>query len=376
MRHICYISGTRADFGLMCSSLQTIRDHPGLSVDVIATGMHLSPLYGQTVREIEAAGLRVSARVPVPLEPATGATMARNIGRMTEAFVDSMEAGRPDVILLLGDRGEMLAGAVAGIHLGIPVAHVHGGERSGTVDESIRHAISKLAHLHFVATPESRERLVRMGEALEHIYVSGAPGLDGLTGIPPLDRVEVMTRFGLEPGKPFALMIYHPVLQETGNAERDTAAQIAALSAAGLQILALKPNSDGGSDGVRAALDAAAGTHGLHVFAHLGREDFLAAMATADLMIGNSSSGIIEAASFGTPVVNVGWRQNLRERNANTADSEADPAALAAAIGRQLAHGRYPAFNVYGDGQAGRRIVEVLAGKTIDSALMHKFNGY
>ncbi len=185
-----------------------------------------------------------------------------------------------------------------------------------------------------------------------------------------------MARFGLDPDKPFALMIFHPVLQEAGSAGTCTAAQIAALAGAGLQILALKPNSDGGSDGVRAALDAAAGTPGLHVLTHLPREDYLAAMATAELMIGNSSSGIIEAASFGTPVVNVGSRQNLRERNANTVDTSADPAALDAAIRRQLAHGRYPAFNVYGEGQAGRRIADVLATKVIDSALMHKVNGY
>jgi GDP/UDP-N,N'-diacetylbacillosamine 2-epimerase (hydrolysing) len=376
MRRICYISGTRADFGLMRSTLQTIRDHPALSLEVIATGMHLSPLYGETVREIEAAELEVSARVPVPLEPATGATMARNIGLMTGAFVDAMEARRPDVVLLLGDRGEMLAGAMAGIHLGIPVAHVHGGERGGAHDEPVRHAISKLGHIHFTATEESRDRLIRMGELSEHIYVSGAPGLDGLTDGVALDRTAVMSRFGLDLDKPFALMIYHPVLQEAGSAELDTAAQITALSRAGLQILALKPNSDGGSDGVRAALEAASGTHDLHVFTHLGREDYLSAMATADLMIGNSSSGIIEAASFGTPVVNVGWRQHLRERNANTVNTNADPAALDAAIRGQLRHVRYPALNVYGDGQAGRRIADVLAAKPIDSALIHKVNGY
>lgn len=376
MRRICYISGTRADFGLMRSTLQTIRDHPALSVAVIATGMHLSPFYGETVREIEASGLEVSARVPVPLEPATGATMARNIGRMTEAFVDAMEARRPDVVLLLGDRGEMLAGAMAGIHLNIPVAHVHGGERSGTVDESVRHAISKLSHIHFAATAESRDRLIRMGEAPAHIHIPGAPGLDGLTGDALPDRAEIMSRFGLDPARPFALMIYHPVLQETGPAGDDATAQIAALAKNGLQILALRPNSDGGSDSIRAALDAAAGAPGLHVLTHLGREDYLAVMAAADLMIGNSSSGIIEAASFGTPVVNVGCRQNLRERNANTVEAAAEPAALDAAVRAQLAHGRYPAFNVYGDGHAGRRIADILAATALDSTLMHKVNGY
>lgn len=376
MRRICYISGTRADFGLMRSTLQTIRDHPDLSVEVIATGMHLSPFYGETVREIEAAGLEVSARVPVPLEPATGATMARNIGRMTEAFADAMEDRRPDLVLLLGDRGEMLAGAVAGIHLNIPIAHIHGGERSGTVDEPVRHAISKLSHVHFAATQEARERLIRMGEEPAQVHVTGAPGLDGLATAALPDRATLAAAHGLDPARPFALMIYHPVLQDAASAGDDTRRILRALTEAGVQILALAPNADAGSDAVRVALAEAEGRPGLAVRTHLGRPDFIAAMARADLMVGNSSAGIIEAASFGTPVVNVGRRQNLRERNANTADTAADTAALDAAIRAQLARGRYPAGNVYGDGQAGRRIAAVLADKTIDSVLMHKVNGY
>ena len=159
MRRVRYISGTRADFGLMRRTLQAIQDHPALDLSVIATGMHLSPAHGETVREIEAAGLPISARVPFPLQPATGATMARGVGIMIPAFVDALEADRPDILLLLGDRGEMLAGAVAAIHLNIPIAHVCGGERSGTVDEPVRHAVSKLPHLHFTATEEARERL-------------------------------------------------------------------------------------------------------------------------------------------------------------------------------------------------------------------------
>lgn len=376
MRRICYISGTRADFGLMRSTLQLIRDHVELDLCVVATGMHLSPFYGNTVEEIAGAGLRIAARVPVLLEPATGATMARNIGTMLGAFTDVLESERPDVVLLLGDRGEMLAGALAGIHLNIPVAHIHGGERSGTVDEPVRHAISKLSHLHFAATAEARERLIRMGEAPAHIHVTGAPGLDGLTDAELPDREEVARLHGLDPSRPFALMVYHPVLQEAATAADDTRALLAALAGAGVQVLALMPNADAGSDGVRAALAEAKGAPGVTVRTHLARPAFIAAMARADLMVGNSSAGIIEAASFGTPVLNVGPRQNLRERNANVLDVPAETAALGAAVARLLAQGRFPLQNVYGDGRAGARIARLLATEPLDAALLMKVNGY
>lgn len=376
MRRICYISGTRADFGLMRSTLQTIRDHAELDLSVIATGMHLSSIHGNTVEEIAAAGLRIAARASVPLDPATGATMVRNIGLMLGAFTDALESERPDVVLLLGDRGEMLAGALAGIHLNIPVAHIHGGERSGTVDEPVRHAISKLSHLHFTATAEARDRLSRMGEDPARIHVTGAPGLDGLTGGDLPDRAEVARLHGLDPARPFALMVYHPVLQEAATAADDARALLAVLTGAGLQVLALMPNADAGSDGVRAALSEAKGAPGVTVRTHLARPAFIAAMAQADLMVGNSSAGIIEAASFGTPVLNVGPRQNLRERNANIVDVPAERQAIAEGLARLLAHGRFPLQNVYGDGRAGERITRLLATAPLDAALLMKVNGY
>jgi len=376
MRRVCYISGTRADFGLARSMLQLVRDQADLDLSVIATGMHLSSVYGNTVEEIAAAGLRIAARVPVPLEPATGATMARNIGIMLGAFADALEGEQPDVVLLLGDRGEMLAGALAAIHLNIPIAHIHGGERSGTVDESVRHAISKLSHLHFAATAEACERLIRMGEDPTRIHVTGAPGLDGLTDAEFPTREEVARLYGLDPARPFALAVYHPVLQEAATAADDTRSLLAALVAAGTQVLALMPNADAGSDAVRAVLSAAMGQPGLTVRTHLTRPDFLAAMARADLMVGNSSAGIIEAASFGTPVLNVGSRQNLRERNANVVDVPTTAAAVAAGVARLLAQGRLPPQNIYGDGRAGERIARLLAMETLDAALLMKVNRY
>lgn len=378
MRRVCYVSGTRADFGLMSRTLAAIEAHPDLSLSLLVTGMHLSPAHGHTVDEIERAGLTIAARVPVPEEQATGAAMARSIGRMTGAFVDALEAGRPDVVLLLGDRGEMLAGALAAIHLNIPVAHVCGGERSGTIDEPVRHAISKLSHLHFAATEGARERLIRMGEAPEHVHVVGAPGIDGLEDDARAGREEVAGRHGLDSGRPIALFLYHPVLQEAERAEADTTLLIASLLEAGCQVIALMPNSDAGSDGVRRALAAAATHPDVRLLTHLPREAFLDALAAADIMVGNSSSGITESASFGTPVLNVGRRQNLRERNANLSDVAAEAEGLREGVARLLAGGRFPRANIYSipGGSAAGRIAGLLAAAPLDEELLMKVNRY
>lgn len=375
-RRITYISGTRADFGLMQSTLARIHGDARLELGVIATGMHLSDAHGRTVRDIEASGLPLAATVAVDVDPATGATMARNIGHMLAAFVPLLERERPQLVLLLGDRGEMLAGALAAIHLNIPVAHVHGGERSGTVDEPVRHAISKLSHFHFVATAQARERLVRMGELAERVWVTGAPGLDGLRELADIDRAALARAEGLDPARPIALMVFHPVLQEAAAAGAQAAAVIDSLKRHGVQVLALLPNADAGSAAIRELLQARRDAGDLRLATHFPRRNFVSWMAAADVMVGNSSAGIIEAASFGTPVVNIGMRQNLRERNANVVDAAAEPAAIEAAVDRALRHGRHAPQNVYGDGAAGPRIVDLLATVPLDPQVLMKTNAY
>ena len=375
-RRIVYVTGTRADFGLMRATLLALNADPALSVSVVATGMHFSTAHGETIREVEASGLPILARVPVPVMPATGATMARGIGVMVTAFTDALEVERPDIVLLLGDRGEMLAGAIAALHLNIAVAHIHGGERSGTVDEPVRHAISKLSHLHLTATADARARLIKMGENAADVHVTGAPGLDGLTDGPPAARNEVMAAYGLDPAQSVALMVYHPVLQVADKAGAEAAMVLDAVIASGAQALVLMPNADAGSDAVRAALEARRDRQGVKLLTHLERPAFIAAMATADVMVGNSSAGIIEAASFGTPVVNIGSRQRLRERNANVVDVDAEPDAILKAIADGLGESRRTAANVYGDGHAAERIVAVLKNTQLGPEIMMKTNAF
>lgn len=376
-KRICYVTGTRADYGLMASTLKEIMAHPALSLSILATGMHLSPKYGLTVREIEADGFHLCGRVETPVDQPSGAAMVRGIGIMLQAFVDILSAQAPDAVLLLGDRGEMLAGALAALHLNIPVIHVHGGERSGTVDEPVRHAISKLSHWHCVATEQSRERLLRMGEAPQQVVVTGAPGLDGLTALAVRDRVTLCEDVGFDATRALALMVFHPVVQEAPQAGGQAAAILDALVDAGTQVLALMPNADAGGDAVRATLAHYAERNPeVRVLTHLPRPDFVSWMAAADFMVGNSSSGIIEAASFGTPVINVGLRQHLRERNANVCDVVAEPQALALAVREALARGRLAPANVYGDGHAGARIVALLVALRATPEILLKTNAY
>ncbi|TFZ04075.1 UDP-N-acetylglucosamine 2-epimerase [Ramlibacter humi] len=376
-RRIAYVSGTRADFGLMASTLQRLNATAGVQVGVLVTGMHLSAAFGGTVKEIEASGLPVWARVPVDIDDRSPAAMSRAIGQALLGFTSALQEQRPDMVLLLGDRGEMLAGAIAALHLGIPIAHLHGGERSGTVDEPVRHAITKLAHLHLVGTEESRDRVVRMGEVPANVHVVGAPSLDDIASRPDRARADVLAKLGLPADARYVLVLFHPVVQEAAQAGEQADALLQALreTAGDRHIVWLAPNADAGSGAILAKAEAAAGGK-LHLITHLPRNDYLDALAQADVLAGNSSSGIIEAASSGTPVVNIGSRQRLRQRNANTLECEADRASIAGALRRALDRGRFAPANVYGDGHAGERIAKLLAGVPLPPELLDKANAY
>jgi GDP/UDP-N,N'-diacetylbacillosamine 2-epimerase (hydrolysing) len=371
MRSILYITGTRADYGLMRHSLSMIDGSPELDLGLIVTGTHLNKKFGLTINEIKADKFDIVGLVETDVSDSSGLAMAKAIGKMVIAFSEILATERPDIVLLLGDRGEMLAGAVAAIHLNIPIAHIHGGERSGTVDEPVRHAISKLSHFHLVATDGARDRLIRMGEKPEHIHTIGAPGLDGIRSSATQSRAELMAELSLDAEKPVALMVFHPVLQDENGAAHARAI-IEQLAAKSVQIVALAPNSDSGSETIRRLLDEAAEKDQIKLAKHFKREKFLSWMASADLMIGNSSAGIIEAASFGIPVVNVGSRQNLRERNLNVMDVETDAQSIAQGIDLALRVPKHGADNIYGDGNTAAKITDLLKSLALGRDVMDK----
>ena len=377
-RRILYLSGTRADFGLMRACLQHIAAHPLLQLRLAVTGMHLCHEFGHTVDEIEASGLRIAARIPTDVAARDGAGMARAVAQTLLGVAAELQREPCDALLLLGDRGEMLAGATAALHLGVPVVHLHGGERSGTVDEPMRHAISKLATYHFAATAESRERLLAMGEASERVFVVGAPGLDEVARHALAPREPTLRALGLEPAREFVLVVFHPVVQQAAQAGAQTRELLAGLRDAGagrdFDVLWLAPNADAGSADIEQTLRSLGA--GWHRITHLPRAHYLDALGHARVLAGNSSSGIIEAASFGTPVLDVGLRQHLRERNEGVLHVEAIAHEVAAGLRGLLGAPRPSAHNVYGDGHAGERIARLLADIDLHPGLLNKTLAY
>lgn len=372
MKRVCYVTGSRADWGLMESTLKKIHAHPELTLEVCVTGQHLLPQYGLTVKDIQASGLPIVAEIPVDLDGTGGGVMARAIANELLGIAQMLEESRPDALLVLGDRGEMLAATLAAIHLNIPVVHLHGGEYSGTVDDAVRHAISKLAHYHFTATSAAKNVLTHMGESPERIYVTGAPGLDGLTEHAYPSREALCLAWGLDSQTPVILMLFHPVVQESLDAKQQTEAILSALTEMQVQVLCFSPNSDAGGKKIEKVIDDFCSKPQFHKVTHMKRQDYLAWLANADLLVGNSSSGIIEAASFNLPVLNVGSRQQNRECSGNVVDVAAGKQEISEALKHMLGQKKQKYANVYGDGHAGERIAALLASIPLDKHVLSK----
>jgi GDP/UDP-N,N'-diacetylbacillosamine 2-epimerase (hydrolysing) len=375
-RRICYVTGTRADFGGVEHTLRLALADSRLSMSLCVTGMHLSRRFGLTVRHVRSTGIPILAEIPVKLGGGDGATMSRALGQFIVACTDVFAKSRLDGVFLHGDRGEMLAAAIAAIHLNIPIFHLHGGERTGTVDEPVRHAISKLSHYHFVSSSDARRRLIRMGERADHVFITGAPSLDRITDLAVFDRVMLCGRYGLDPKKPVALVLFHGVLQEADDSARQMKAVLSAVTQQKYQVVCLRPNADAGNLGISETIDLFERRKLIRTLVHAPRQEYLSWLAAADVLVGNSSSGIVEAASFHLPAVNVGSRQNGRLRSGNVLDCKADEKAIASALrqARRLKGRRFR--NLYGDGHAGERIVQHMATLSLGADVLSKLNSY
>lgn len=380
MRHFCYVTGTRAEFGLMKSTLKQIDACHDLDVSLCVTGMHLLPQIGkigQTVEEIKVSGLKIAAAIETPsLLSRSGEGMILGIAEQIPEMVNLFKQSNFDAVIVLGDRGEMLAATLAAAHLNIPVIHIHGGERSGTIDESIRHAISKIAHYHFVATKESQERLIKMGEKEEHIFVVGAPGLDDTLGLLKLrSKDELCRELDFDPSQKVCLALYHPVLQEEKAASDHCVEILHALEEMDLQTLFLHPNTDAGSSNILTILNAVKSKK-VRIVEHLERANYLSWLAASDFIIGNSSSAIIEAASFRTPAVDVGNRQKAREASENVIRVANGKEKIMEGIENALNLGKKTFHNIYGDGKAGERIIASLRRISLTPEILKKLNQY
>ena len=367
MRRIGVVTVARSDFGLYRPVLRRITAHPELDLCLIVSGMHLSPEFGLTVKEIEEEGFVVAHKVDMLLSSDVPAAVAKSIGLGCIGLAQVYSEARLDLLLLLGDRFEMFAAAIAAVPLALPIAHIHGGEATeGLIDEAIRHAITKMSHLHFVATAAYRDRVIQMGEEAWRVVLSGAPSLDNLQGLGLLSGPDIEEIIGAQVGDRTALVTYHPVTLDAGNTESNFRTLLRAIDAVGIDVIFTCPNADTGGRVVIELIDDFVGSRDRHrMITNLGTLRYFSLMGCVGLMIGNSSSGIIEAASFQLPVVNIGMRQQGRVRARNVIDVGEKEDAIVGGINKALD----PDFratlegleNPYGEGTAAARIVERLA---------------
>lgn len=378
MRTIGVVTVARSDYGIYLPVLRRIQADPDLHLHLIVAGMHLSPDFGLTVREIERDGFPIGDRVEMLLSSDTPEGIAKSMGLGTIGFAQSYARHRPDVLVVLGDRFEMHAAAVAALPFKIPVAHIHGGELTqGAMDDALRHSITKMSHLHFVATEDYARRVIQMGEEPWRVVVSGSPSLDILLSTRLLGRKELERRYKLDLAQPFLLVTYHPVTLEVEQLETQMSELLAALDEVGVATVFTYPNADTRSRLViQMVREYAASRPQAQIVINLGTPGYISAMQIAAAMVGNSSSGIIEAASFKLPVVNIGTRQEGRTRAKNVIDVGYSRAEIVAGIRKALS----PEFrasladlkNPYGDGHAAERIVQRLKEVELDDRLLLK----
>src|SRR5690349_2368079 len=372
MRKICIVVGSRANYSSIKSVMCAVRATPELKLQLVVGASALLDRFGSVIDIIEADGFQPDAQVTMIVEGETPGTMAKSTGLGLLELPTIFGMLKPDVVISVGDRFETMATAVAASYMNIPVAHTMGGEISGTIDESIRHAVTKLAHVHFPANTQAAERIIRMGEDPGAVHVVGCPRIDLVAEIVRadghLDSADWLDREGagahITLDEPFLLVSQHPVTTEYGQGERQINETLAALDELRMPTIMLWPNADAGSEdiarGMRKFRENRRPEY-IRFYKNFPIETYVRLMNSCACALGNSSAPLREGAFIGVPTVNVGTRQCGRDRAPNVVDVGYDRAQIVDAVKRQIAHGRYPSDDLYGDGEAGPRIANVLA---------------
>ena len=378
MRSIGVVSVGRSDYGIYLPILRQIRTEPDLKLLLFVSGMHLSPRHGSTIRMIEADGFPVTERVEMLSNSDSPVNIASAIGRGVIGFAQVYERVPLDILVTLGDRFEMYAAVLAALPFNIPVAHIHGGEiTKGAIDDALRHCMTKLSHLHFVSTQTYAKRVIQLGEEPWRVTVSGAPSLDNLETIKFLDRSMLQKQLGIDLGKQVLLVTFHPVTLELENTEIQIVELLSAIEQSNCPALFTIPNADSGGGLIVEKITTFVEKHAnAKLVKNLGTQAYFSLMKYAAAMVGNSSSGIIEASSFSLPVVNIGLRQEGRLRGKNVIDVPCNTNAILAGI-RQALNSEFKAAlqgipNPYRQGNAAKIIVERLKSVAIDKKLLMK----
>jgi UDP-hydrolysing UDP-N-acetyl-D-glucosamine 2-epimerase len=372
MRNVCVVVGSRANYSSIKSVMRAVREHPDLTLQLVVGASALLDRFGSVIDVIEADGFEANAKVTMIVEGETPGTMAKSTGLGLLELPTLLDLLKPHVVVSVGDRFETMATAIAAAYMNIPVAHTMGGEISGTIDESVRHAVTKLSHVHFPANRQAAERIIRMGEDPSAVYVVGCPRIDLVAEIVEQDSAlgstDWLEREGagahIELDQPFLLVTQHPVTTEYGQGEAQINETLAALQELRMPTIMLWPNADAGSEDTARGMRKFRERHRpeyIRFYKNFPIETWVRLMLASACVVGNSSAPIREGAYIGVPAVNIGTRQRGRDRGSNVVDVGYDRAAIVAAVRAQIAHGRYAADHLYGDGRAGGRIASVLA---------------
>jgi UDP-hydrolysing UDP-N-acetyl-D-glucosamine 2-epimerase len=375
-RKICVVTGSRADYGLLFWVMKGIQDDPELELQVAVTGMHLSPEFGETSRLIEADGFPVAARVDSLLPGDSAAAVTKSIGRGVIGFADALERLQPDIVVLLGDRFEILAAAQAALVARIPVAHIAGGDLTeGAFDDAIRHSITKMAHLHFVTNAGAAARVRQLGEHPRFIFNVGSPGLDTIARTRLLPRGELEAALGFAFRKRNLLVTFHPATLDAMSSGGQLAELLRALDAMGPEFGVVFTKSNADTEGLtlnRMLAEYVARRPNCRLFDSLGTQNYLSVMSQVDALVGNSSSGLYEAPTLRKPAVNIGDRQKGRVRAASVIDCGPEAPAIERAIHAALRLDCSGVKNPYGDGQSAPRIVAALKSIRDPRSLVRK----
>jgi UDP-hydrolysing UDP-N-acetyl-D-glucosamine 2-epimerase len=368
-RKICAVLVNRANYGRIKSALKAIKEHPNLELSIVATSSMLLHRFGEAYKLVESDGLDIDAKIYTILEGETPTTMAKSTGLALLELPTVFSMIKPDIVLTVADRYETLATAIAASYTNTPLAHTQGGEVTGSIDESVRHAVTKLAHIHFPATEQSARRIVQMGEDPSTVFNVGCPSIDVIASLSyELDGVTLEKLGGIggtiDPFKPYLLVLQHPVTTEFGDGFSQIRKTLNAIKYFGLQAVILWPNADAGSEdvskGIRFFIEEN-DLHNYHFYRNLPVEVYAKLLKNCTCIVGNSSSGIRESAFLGVPAVNIGTRQAGRERGKNVIDVGYDEDEIKEAIRTHLSNGRYEPDYVFGQGDSGRRIADILA---------------
>jgi UDP-hydrolysing UDP-N-acetyl-D-glucosamine 2-epimerase len=372
-RKICIVVNSRANYGRIKSVLEAIDSHPALELQLIVGASALLFRFGNALEIIKQDGFEPTATVYSIVEGETPTTMAKSTGLAILELATLFENIRPDIALTIADRFETMATAIAASYMNIPLAHTQGGEITGSIDESVRHAVTKLSHIHFAATQPAAQNIVRMGEDPGRVHLTGCPSIDVLMRLDLSLDEDLLHRYGgvgarIDLSKPYLVVLQHPVTTEFGEGFDQVNKTLTAIHELGMQAIWLWPNVDAGSDDVAKGLRLDREHRpdsNVHFFRHFSVEDYARLMNGAACVVGNSSSALREGSFLGVPAVNIGTRQQGRQRGLNVLDVGHDAVEIRRAIEKQIHHGRYERDQLFGDGRAGMRIAELLASEDI-----------